>query len=265
MNASLPVSDANTVAGRVNMSFQKYVLGCEVQTVFVCQLTKALQTWVFELPIAGDRTRKELTDLASDQDRHPYRQQPPADLLSTRLVSVLPHQTDRYTTLGVDFYINQYAPSHKLLVTLRDGSNGLLTRLLPWALQDSLILDAVLAESLATAADGDLNCEFGRSSLVHRDSAIAQMLDRLQTRCDHSVVQAVICLVFTDVGSHLSIELRCLKANSSKEASWEHGSRPNTSSWPSRHDPCLWRSRQPRLRWYAKRHHTHVRRQSLHP
>lgn len=110
-----------------------------------------------------------------------------------------PVKVDTVGQKALNFFISDYAPSHGVLVTLKDGSNGLLSRLLPWALRDDLILDAIMAESLAYAAEGNMNTEFGTGALRFRHSAVNKIIQRLSSGCDHTILQAVICLVFTDV------------------------------------------------------------------
>lgn len=100
---------------------------------------------------------------------------------------------------GLNYWINVFAPANVLLVTLRDGSNGLLTRVLPWALQNDLILDTIISTSLAYAANGDLTSEYGIGAMRFRQSIVTKIVQRLSFGCDHALIQAVICLIFTDV------------------------------------------------------------------
>lgn len=137
-------------------------------------------------------------------------------LCYTRLVGHV--KVDAIGQQALNYFINTYAPSYGPLVTIKDGSNGLLTRLLPWALREDMILDSVMAAALATAAQGKLDTEFGRGAVMYRQSTISKIMQRLPHGCDHATLQAVICLIFTDVS--LSPAVENSQTNQAADAPW---------------------------------------------
>lgn len=120
--------------------------------------------------------------------------------------------------LALDYFIHVLAPSVAQYTTSTDGSNGLLTYLLPWALHETNILDAIIAQTLVHIMSCSL--AVARAATFFRGKTLNALIQRLNATVDAVAIQIVICMTMVEVSISIlsgSTEFRGLDSAWPKE------------------------------------------------
>lgn len=108
----------------------------------------------------------------------------------------------RIANFALEHFTLIIAPSLLDMALLSDGTNGLLTRMLPWVLSDPLLTSALVAEVISHIM---VSTEMVQAMSYYRSSALTGLHNKLRGPVDAAAIQVVLCFMLLEVSAQLDL------------------------------------------------------------